>query len=117
MRAGVFYDAECQFCVNAIRRFERGLVRRGFELLPLQTPGAGAALGVPDVELLDEMRLRLEDGRVYGGAEAIMQIARRMWWAWPLWALSRLPGAMRPMDAMYKWFARRRGCVNGACQR
>jgi predicted DCC family thiol-disulfide oxidoreductase YuxK len=115
--AGVFYDAECEFCVNTVRRVEQGLVRRGFELLPLQTPGAAAALGVSEHELLDEMRLRLQDGRVFGGAEAIAQIARRIWWAWPLWALSRLPGAMRPMDAMYRWFARNRGCVSGSCAR
>ena len=45
-----------------------------------------------------------------------MEIARRIWWAWPLWAVSRLPGAMRPMHAAYRWLARRRGCANGACR-
>jgi len=31
------------------------------------------------------MRLRLRDGRVFGGAAAVVEIARRIWWAWPLW--------------------------------
>jgi len=114
--ASVFYDAECQFCVNAARHFERVLARRRFELVPLQVPGASAEFGVPDDQLLAEMRLRLRDGRVFGGAAAIVEIARRIWWAWPLWALSRLPGAMRPMHATYRWIARRRSCANGVCK-
>jgi predicted DCC family thiol-disulfide oxidoreductase YuxK len=114
--ASVFYDADCQFCVSAARRFERVLARRRFELVPLQVLGASAECGVPDEQLLEEMRLRLRDGRVFGGAAAVVEIARCIWWAWPLWALSRLPGAMRPMQATYRWIARRRSCANGACE-
>ena len=113
--ASVFYDADCRFCVNAARRFGRLLARRRFELVPLQIPGASADLGLPADQLLAEMRLRLHDGTVLGGAAAVVEIARRIWWAWPLWALSRLPGAMRPMRATYQWIARRRSCANGAC--
>jgi predicted DCC family thiol-disulfide oxidoreductase YuxK len=115
--ASVCYDADCRFCINAARRFERLLARRRFELVPLQIPGASADLGIPGDQLLAKMRLRLHDGTVLGGAAAVVEIARRIWWAWPLWALSRLPGAMRPMRAGYQWMARRRSCANGACLR
>jgi predicted DCC family thiol-disulfide oxidoreductase YuxK len=114
--ARVFYDTDCRFCVNAARRFERVLARRRFELVPLQTPGAAAEFGVRDDQLLAEMRLRRRDGTVFGGAAAIVEIARRIWWAWPLWALSRLPGAMRPTRATYRWIARRRSCADGTCE-
>ncbi len=114
--ASVFYDADCRFCVNAARRFERVLARRRFELVPLQAPGASAAFGVPDDQLLAEMRLRLHDGRVFGGAAAVVEIARRIWWAWPLWALSRLPGAMPPMQRdVPRGSPVDRSCANGAC--
>lgn len=63
------------------------------------------------------MRLRLDDGTVFGGAAAVMEIARRIWWAWPLWALSRLPGAMRPMRATYRWIADHRSCTDNGCKR
>ena len=114
--ASVFYDADCQFCVKAARRFGRVLVRRRFELVPLQIPGASARFGIPDDQLLAEMRLLLRDGTAFGGAAAVVEIARRIWWAWPLWAFSRLPGAMRPMRATYLWIARHRSCANGACE-
>jgi predicted DCC family thiol-disulfide oxidoreductase YuxK len=114
--ASVFYDADCRFCVKTARRFERVLARRRFELVPLQVSGASAELGIPADQLLAEMRLRLHDGTVLGGAAAVVEIARRIWWAWPLWAVSRLPGAMRPMRATYRWIAGHRSCAAGACE-
>jgi len=113
--ATVFYDADCQICVGTVRRFRRVLARRDFEMAPLQAPGVSVLLGVPDEQMLTEMRLRLRDGTVVGGADAVVEIARRIWWAWPLWVLSRVPGAMRPMRAIYRWVARRRSCTSGAC--
>jgi predicted DCC family thiol-disulfide oxidoreductase YuxK len=111
----IFYDDECQFCRGMLRRFGRTLARRRFIFVPLQAPGAARLLGVSDEHLLDEMRVRLENGAVFGGAAAIIAIARRIWWAWPLWALSRVPGAMVLLRAAYRWIARNRYCLNGAC--
>jgi predicted DCC family thiol-disulfide oxidoreductase YuxK len=111
----IFYDGECPFCVSCVRRFERVLRRHRFSLLPLQSPGAASWLVVAPENLLDEMRLRLRDGQVLGGADALMEIARRIWWAWPLWAVSRLPGAMQLFRAAYRLFARNRACVGNAC--
>jgi predicted DCC family thiol-disulfide oxidoreductase YuxK len=114
--ASVFYDADCQFCVKAARRFQRVLARRRFALVPLQAPGTSAEFGVPDDQLLAEMRLRLPDGSRFGGAAAVVEIARHIWWAWPLWALSRLPGAMQAMGAGYGWIANHRSCAKGVCE-
>src|SRR5438094_254895 len=43
--ASVFYDADCGFCVNITRRFERVLARRRFQLVPLQVRSASAEFG------------------------------------------------------------------------
>jgi predicted DCC family thiol-disulfide oxidoreductase YuxK len=111
----IYYDDECQFCRDMLRRFGRTLARRRFMFVPLQAPGAARSLGVSDDHLLDEMRVRLDDGAVFGGASAVLAIARRIWWAWPLWALSRVPGTMPLLDMAYRWIARNRRCLNGAC--
>jgi predicted DCC family thiol-disulfide oxidoreductase YuxK len=113
--AEVFYDGDCQFCVNTARRFERVLERNRFKLVALQTPETCARLGILDHQLTEEMRLRLPDGTVFGGADAIAQVARHIWWAWPLWALSRLPGAARLARGTYRWFARNRNCRGAVC--
>jgi predicted DCC family thiol-disulfide oxidoreductase YuxK len=112
----VFFDGDCAICTHAVRRFEGVFARRGFALEPLQAPGACDTLGISEAERLSEMRLRLQDGTVFGGAAAVVEIARRIWWAWPLWAISRLPGAMLFLHAGYRWLARHRRCANGACR-
>jgi predicted DCC family thiol-disulfide oxidoreductase YuxK len=111
----VFYDGECAICARGARRVGPLLARRRIAFAALQTPDACKRLGVAEEDRLKEMRLRLEDGTVFGGAAAVVEVARRIWWAWPLWAVSRVPGAMRPMRAAYDWVARHRGCANGVC--
>jgi predicted DCC family thiol-disulfide oxidoreductase YuxK len=113
----IYYDDECGLCRDMLRRFGRTLARRRFTFVPLQSPGAARVLGVSDEHLLDEMRVRLDDGAVCGGASAVTAIARRIWWAWPLWVLSRLPGAMPLLNIAYRWVARSRHCLNGTCAR
>lgn len=66
-------------------------------------------MGVSDAELLSELRLLRADGRCLGGAEAIVDIARHVWWGWPLVAFARWPGARRLLAAGYRWVANRRG--------
>src|SRR5438093_4027277 len=78
----VLYDAGCPFCVRLARRFQGALARRRLELMPLQTPWVRARLGLADSELLAEMRLLRADGKVFGGADALLEIGRRFWWAW-----------------------------------
>lgn len=75
--ACAYYDGDCRFCIALARRFERVLARRSITLMPLQTVGAAARLGLSDDRLLTEMRLRLRNGHVLGGADAVMEIARR----------------------------------------
>ena len=45
-----------------------------------------------------------------------MQIARRVWWAWPLFALGQVPGMMILFRAIYRFIAARRTCLGDACQ-
>ena len=116
MMAAIYYDDECRFCRDMLRRFGRTLAHRRFTFVPLQSPGAARVLGVSDEHLMDEMRVRLDNGAVFGGASALAAIARRIWWAWPLWVLSCVPGAMPLLDAAYRWIARNRHCLNGACE-
>ena len=114
--AAIYYDDDCRFCRAMLLRFGRTLARRRFTFVPLQSPGAARLLGVSDEHLLDEMRVRLDDGEVCGGASALTAIARRIWWAWPLWALSRVPGAMPLLNAAYRWIARNRHCLHATCE-
>ena len=110
-RGWVLYDGDCAFCLRWVRRFRGPLERRGFRLAPLQTPWVRKRLGLPADELLAELRLLMADGQRFGGADALVEIARHLWWGWPLYALAWLPSARRLLAAGYRWGARHRQCV------
>jgi len=115
LRGWVFFDRDCSVCTSLVRRFRRPLETRGYGLAALQDPRALALLALPPAELLREMRVATADGKIYGGAEAIVYLARQIWWAWPFYAAAKLPGVPRILDACYRWFADHRTCASGLC--
>ena len=116
LKGWVLYDADCRFCTGQARRFQKLLVARHFEILPLQTPWVRARLNLPEPELLTEMRLLKPGGGVFGGVDALCEISRHFWWAWPFYSLAKVPAIRRVLDRAYRWFASNRYCFNGACK-
>jgi len=115
LRGWVFFDRDCSVCTSLARRFRRTLEKRGFGLAALRDPRVKDLLAVPPEDLLKEMRVATADGKIYGGADAVVFLARQIWWAWPLFAAAKLPGAPWILDACYRWFADHRTCVSGLC--
>jgi len=116
VRDWVFYDGECPLCTGAVARFAPMLHRHRFNLAPLQMPWTQKRLGLKTGEPLVEMKLLTEYGQIYGGADALAQIARRIWWAWPLFALAHIPGAAILLRTLYQRIAANRNCIGNACQ-
>jgi len=114
-RAWIFYDGDCRFCTATTARFRPILNCRGFDFAPLQTPWVQQRLGMKPDEPLTEMKLLAEDGRIFGGTDAFLQIARKIWWARPLVVLAQIPGAKFLFRTAYERFAANRHCLNGIC--
>jgi predicted DCC family thiol-disulfide oxidoreductase YuxK len=114
-RGWVFFDAECSFCTSLARRLEPVLLRRGFHCAALQEPWVAIVLGLRREELLSEFRVRTANGEVLGSADALLHLARHIWWAWPLYALSRIPSPRDLFRAAYRRLAVRRHCHAAAC--
>ena len=115
-RGWLFFDAECRFCTRMARWIAPILLPRGLGVAPLQDPRVGALLGMEREELLTELRFLLSDGTNFGGARAMVAVAREIWWGRPFVWLAALPGMMPVLDAGYKRIAVRRGCVSQACE-
>ena len=115
-RGWLFYDGECSLCTGAAARFQTFLNRHGFEIVPLQTDSARERLGLKANEVPDEMKLLTATGQIFGGADALLQIARRIWWAWPLFALAQIPSVMSLARLVYHRIAANRHCLNGICR-
>jgi alginate O-acetyltransferase complex protein AlgI len=116
VKGWVLYDGGCSLCTGLVARFGAMLRRHRFDLAPLQTTWVHQRLGLTVNEPLAEMKLLTADGRVFGGADALVQIARRIWWTWPLFALACIPGAMILIRVSYRWIAANRNCLNGRCR-
>jgi predicted DCC family thiol-disulfide oxidoreductase YuxK len=112
----VLYDADCRFCVRLAKRFQNLLAARRFELLPLQTPWVREHLAMENPELLAEMRLLKPDGRIFGGADAFLEICRYYRLAWPITRLGQIPVVTKIFHLGYRWIAGNRGCANGTCK-
>ena len=108
----VFYDGECDFCRSLVRRFRSTLEKRGFGLAPLQDPRVATLLGLAPNLLLQEMRVLTAKGEVVGGAQAVTFLARKIWWAWPVYAAAKLPGMPPLLRVLYRWVADHRHCSN-----
>jgi predicted DCC family thiol-disulfide oxidoreductase YuxK len=114
-RGWVFFDRDCPTCTSLARRFRRTLEARGFGLAALQDPRAQALLALPPEELLREMRVATSEGQILGGADAVIYLARQIWWAWPLYPAAKLPGVLRLLGIGYRWIADHRTCRSGVC--
>ena len=115
-RGWLFFDAHCGFCTWIARWLEPILRRRGMAVAPLQDPRVVALLGLSREELLRELRFLLTDGAQYGGADAVLAVAREIWWTRPVVWLSKLPGMMNLFRSGYRWVAARRSCTGTVCQ-
>jgi predicted DCC family thiol-disulfide oxidoreductase YuxK len=92
------------------------LLRRNFHLVPLQARWAQERLGLTAGEPLAEMKLVSADGRVLGGADAMVEIAGSIWWMWPLWTLAQVPGVRLVLRRAYRRLAANRYCFGRKCE-
>jgi len=112
----LFFDADCTFCTRLARWLAPILTRRGFALAPLQDPRVGPLLGLTREELLCELRFLVSDGEQFGGADAVLAVARQIWWARPLVWFSKIPRSMTLLDSGYRWVAEQRSCAAASCK-
>jgi predicted DCC family thiol-disulfide oxidoreductase YuxK len=114
-RGWFFFDAECQFCTRIAIWLASLMKRRGLAMAPLQDSRLGALLGLSGEELMHAIRFMLGDGSQYSGADALLAVAREVWWARPLVWVSKVPGAMPAMRTGYRWGAKRWRCHAQQC--
>jgi predicted DCC family thiol-disulfide oxidoreductase YuxK len=114
-RGWIFYDGECSLCTATASRFSSQLNHHHFNLAPLQSPWAQKRLGLKPGAPLAEIKLLAADGNIFGGADALLQIVKKIWWARPLFALAQFPGVIFFLRAAYRCVATNRLYLSGLC--
>jgi predicted DCC family thiol-disulfide oxidoreductase YuxK len=87
----VLYDDACGFCRKWIPFWAATLRKRGFDITPLQSGWLRDHPALSKVELLDDLRLLVENGVHIQGADVYRHLMRRIWWAWPVYLFSIAP--------------------------
>lgn len=113
-RGWIFYDAACSSCRDLATRLEGFFAARGFHFEPLQGEWVQQRLNLTKEEALQEMRVLTSAGEVFGGADAVIFLARQIWWAAPLNWLTRLPWVHALLHRVYRWAAAHRTCAINA---
>ena len=54
-------------------------------------------------------------GRSWAERDALVAIARRIWWGWPLFLFAKIPGVLPLLRSVYVEVAARRNCIGGVC--
>jgi len=111
----ILYDGGCGFCFRWVHIWEKVVARRGFATKDLQSASADGTLQVPPENLLDDIRVLTRAGKLESGADAYLYIARRIWWAWPFYAIFSLPGLNGILWWGYRWFNRNRYRISRHC--
>lgn len=111
----VLYDDSCGFCRRWIPFWGPTLLRRGFDIAPLQSEWVRDRLGFPDDELIKDLLLLLADGQLVRGADVYRYVMRQIWWAYPLYVFAIAPVGRQAFDWGYRTFARNRFLVSRAC--
>jgi len=116
VRGAVLYDGQCGFCSRWVKYWAGTLGRHGFEIASLDEQWVVEKIKMPHEELLTDIRLLTAGGELISGADVYLHVTRRIWWAWPFYAIFSLPGFNWLIHAGYRWFARNRYSVSNTCK-
>jgi predicted DCC family thiol-disulfide oxidoreductase YuxK len=116
VRGWVLYDGRCGFCSRWVKFWAPTLARRGFNTTALEETWVSEKLTMPYEELVTDIRLLTASGDLISGANVYLYVMRRIWWAWPFYAVFSLPGFNRLIHLGYRWFARNRHHISHACR-
>jgi predicted DCC family thiol-disulfide oxidoreductase YuxK len=115
MDGWVFYDADCSMCTRMVNWISPFLAKHHFALAPLQENWVRTRLALPEEELLNEMRVLRPNGKIIGGADAIIYLMSHIAWMKPFALLAKCPGVMPVLRIAYRWVAESRKCKSKSC--
>ena len=112
----LLYDDSCGFCTGAMGFGKPLLLKLGYDFAPLQSDWVRDHFKMSKSELLNDVRLLLPDGTNLAGAYVYRHIMKGIWWAYPVYLLSCMPGFRQLLDLSYRVIASNRQLVSRACK-
>jgi predicted DCC family thiol-disulfide oxidoreductase YuxK len=111
----VLYDGACGVCSHWVPKWGGILARLGLAVAPLQSSWVEERTGLSRDVLLTDLRLLHSDGSMISGADVYRYVLRRIWWGYPLYLFSVMPGLRGIFDWAYRTFAQHRMRISASC--
>ena len=111
----ILYDGNCGACSRWVPFWAPTLARLGLTVAPAQAPWVASHTTLSLDALLTDVVLLWNDGRHIAGADVYRYVMRRLWWTYPLYLLSVVPGLRQLFDLGYRLFADNRLRISAAC--
>lgn len=112
----VLYDGKCGFCAWWIPYWKPHIQKAGFDVAPVQETWVQETLGFKEIDLNNDIRLLLRNGKLINGADAYLHGMRQVWWSKPFGYLLSLPILRQLTWIFYKGFNKSRFIVSDACR-
>jgi len=106
-RGLLLYDGRCPACRKGARRMAALLGKRGYRVVPLQRRWVRERHPIRPGQSRPQTHLILPGDRRLAGVDALLHLARDLWWSWPLWVLAQVPGVTWLLRRGYARGARR----------
>lgn len=112
----VIYDGECVFCRSQIKLLGVLDVWGILKFESLHDPEVKKYVpGISYEELLKRMYVVTPSSEVYGGADAVKCLSRKLMLLWPLAILLHVPCSSWLWNALYDFVAKNRYKIAGRC--
>ncbi len=113
----ILYDGSCGFCSKWVKYWEPTFKKRGFEIAALQEEWVlDHVKPANEAELLHDLLLLFADGTMLRGSQAYRFVMKKIWWSYPLYVLTLLPGLRQIFDWSYRKFADNRHKISSTCR-
>lgn len=115
MQAVLIFDGDCGFCTRTANYVMRKNTGSRFGVMPWQTPGLLAKVGLTEQQVTEAAWFVDEAGKQYRGAGAVNAALDRLGGVYRLasWVY-RVPGFKQIEDLVYVWVARNRYRLPGS---
>lgn len=112
----VLYDGQCGFCTGGIAKFRPLLAHYGFICEPMQSDWAVQILEASPIGQQQGIKLYTDKRQLFNGVDTFLQIARRIWWAMPVYYIAFIPPIKPIAKVIYAQIAKNRYKLAGQCK-
>lgn len=99
-----------------MRNTEKLLTSRGFKTAPLQSAWVKDKIPMTDEQLVEDILMLTPGEKIVRGADVYRAIMKKVWWLYPFFLLSLVPGLNYIFNWSYKTFNKNRHLISKTCQ-